>query len=422
MTFKKNKGMLAIMFSSNSLTSSASLSVSDLTRYLRQLLESDEILRDVWVQGEISNLSQPASGHIYLTLKDSGASLRCVMWRSIASRLKVNLQNGMGIVAHGNINIYEVAGQYQLNIDAIHTKGEGELHQEFMRLKMILEAEGLFDRDRKRPIPDSIRKIGIVTSITGAAVQDILNTIRRRNPMLEVIIAGTLVQGIGAPEALVGAIQLLNQKVEPDLILVARGGGSLEDLWAFNDERVVRAIVSSKSPVITGIGHETDFTLSDFAADVRAPTPTAAAELATSVTIDEMKNDLSKEISQLQTTVIELLNSKQSEILDNWKRLQYCSPSRRIQNSWQGLDVTTRRLISLQQHRLVLESTRLKGINEHLIALNPMEVLNRGYSIVTKEFDGKLVTKVDQVSAGEGLSVRVKNGSFPVRVSSINQE
>ena len=169
--------MLAIMFSSNSLTSSASLSVSDLTRYLRQLLESDEILRDVWVQGEISNLSQPASGHIYFTLKDSGASLRCVMWRSIASRLKVNLQNGMGIVAHGNINIYEVAGQYQLNIDAIHTKGEGELHQEFMRLKLILEAEGLFDRDRKRPIPDSIRKIGIVTSITGAAVQDILNTI-----------------------------------------------------------------------------------------------------------------------------------------------------------------------------------------------------------------------------------------------------
>jgi exodeoxyribonuclease VII large subunit len=414
--------MLAIMFSSNSFTSSTSLSVSDLTRYLRQLLESDEILRDVWVQGEISNLSQPASGHIYFTLKDSGASLRCVMWRSIASRLKVNLQNGMGIVAHGNINIYEVAGQYQLNIDAIRTKGEGELHQEFMRLKMILEAEGLFDRDRKRPIPDSIRKIGIVTSITGAAVQDILNTIRRRNPMLEVVIAGTLVQGVGAPEALVGAIQLLNQKVEPDLILVARGGGSLEDLWAFNDERVVRAIVSSKSPVITGIGHETDFTLSDFAADVRAPTPTAAAELATSVTIDEMKNDLSKEISQLQISVVEFLNSKQSEILDNWKRLQYCSPSRRIQNSWQGLDVTTRRLISLQQHRLVLESTRLKGIKEHLKALNPLEVLNRGYSIVTKEFDGKLITNVDQVSAGEGLSVRVKNGSFPVRVSSINQE
>ena len=417
-----NKGMLANMYPPSFFKSTISLSVSELTRYLRQLMESDEILQNVWVQGEISNLSRPASGHIYFTLKDSGASLRCVMWRSSAARLKVTLHDGMSMEAHGNINLYEIAGQYQLNADTIRPKGEGALHQEFMRLKKLLEEEGLFDTDRKRPMPGSVKRIGIVTSPTGAALQDMINTLKRRNPMLEVVLAGTVVQGDGAPDGLVSAIQTLNQVVNPDLILIARGGGSIEDLWAFNDERVVRAIVASKAPVITGIGHETDFTLSDFAADLRAPTPTAAAELATSMTIDEMKDQLYDACSMLESITMEILGLKRNEKLDCMRRLLYCSPARRIQNSWQGLDTMTRRMVASQLHRLILETTRLDGVKEHLSSLNPTDVLKRGYAIVTRDLGNILITHTSQVSVGDKLSVRVKNGSFPVQAQAQDQE
>jgi exodeoxyribonuclease VII large subunit len=257
-----------------------SLTVSDITRYLRELFESDEILHEVWVQGEISNLSRPASGHIYFTLKDQSAALKCVIWKQTAWRLPLSLQNGMAIEAHGAISIYERDGQYQLYADAVRLTGEGALYQEYLRLKARLEAEGLFDTERKRPLPELPAGIGVVTSATGAALQDILNTLRRRFPLVEVVLAPCAVQGEEAPPQIVNAIRSLNRTDGVDLILVARGGGSLEDLWAFNDERVVRAIADSDLPVITGIGHETDFTLADFAADVRAATPTAAAEQA----------------------------------------------------------------------------------------------------------------------------------------------
>jgi exodeoxyribonuclease VII large subunit len=250
-------------------------SVSDVTRYLRDLFDSDDILRDVWVQGEISNFTRAASGHIYMTLKDAGAALRCVIWRTTAQRLQVAMQNGLAVEAHGAISIYERDGAYQLYIDALRPAGEGLLYQEFLRLKARLEAEGLFDEARKRPIPTFPRRIGLVTSPTGAALQDMLNTLRHRYPLAEVILAPSAVQGLEAPAELVRAIGALNRGTPPDVIILARGGGSLEDLWAFNDESVVRAVASSQAPIITGVGHETDFTLADFAADLRAPTPPA---------------------------------------------------------------------------------------------------------------------------------------------------
>jgi exodeoxyribonuclease VII large subunit len=263
-----------------SLFGPPSLSVSDITLYLRQLLESDEILRNLWVQGEVSNLSRPVSGHIYFTLKDSTASLRCVIWRSAASRLQFALQNGQTVEAHGAISVYDRDGAYQLYIDTLRPSGEGLLYQQFMRLKAQLEIEGLFDVSRKRPIPERPGRIGLVTSPTGAALQDILNTLRRRCPLVDVFIYPAAVQGEEAPLEIVTALEKINRMAKPDVIILARGGGSLEDLRAFNDERVVRAIVASAAPVITGIGHETDFTLADFAADQRAPTPSGAAELA----------------------------------------------------------------------------------------------------------------------------------------------
>ncbi len=238
-------------------------------------------------------------------IKDANASLRCVMWRNDAARVRFIPRDGTAVEAHGNVSLYEVGGQYQLYVDALQPLGEGALFQEFLRLKAKLEAEGLFDSARKRPIPKSPRRIGIITSPTGAALRDILNTLRRRLPVVQVTLAPVPVQGDEAPEAIVMALQALNQEVEPEVILLARGGGSIEDLWAFNDERVVRAISRSAAPVITGVGHETDFTLADFVSDLRAPTPTAAAELATPVTLLDLKAEL-QEISRILTNGISI--------------------------------------------------------------------------------------------------------------------
>jgi len=257
-----------------------SISVSELTRYLREWMESDELLRDVWVQGEITNLSRPASGHVYFTIKDEYSALKCVIWRTSAGRATSNLQSGLAVEVHGYVSVYERDGTYQLYVDAVRPAGEGTLFQEFLRLKARLEEEGLFDASRKKMIPQVPAKIGVVTSPSGAALQDILNTLQRRYPLVEVILAPAAVQGENAPGELAAAIGQLNREPGIDVIIVARGGGSLEDLWAFNDERVVRAVAASHVPIISGVGHETDFTLTDFAADLRAPTPTAAAEQA----------------------------------------------------------------------------------------------------------------------------------------------
>ncbi|MCJ7695056.1 MAG: exodeoxyribonuclease VII large subunit, partial [Anaerolineaceae bacterium] len=251
------------------------LSISQLTRYLRELLESDEILQDIWVRGEVSNFSQPRSGHIYFTLKDNEASIKCVMWKGQAMRLRFEMRDGLALEAHGSMSVYEAGGQVQLYIDLMRPAGEGLLYQEFLRVKASLEAEGLFDPEHKRPIPKLPKRIGIVTSSTGAALQDILNTLSRRYPLAQVFLAATQVQGAEAPTGIVAALALVNKLANPDVIIIGRGGGSIEDLWAFNSEDVARAIYNSKAPVISGVGHETDFTIADFVADLRAPTPTA---------------------------------------------------------------------------------------------------------------------------------------------------
>jgi exodeoxyribonuclease VII large subunit len=393
--------------------------VTELTRHLRQLLESDADLQGVWVEGEISNLSRPASGHIYFTLKDSGASLRCVMWRNDAARMRFSLQDGVAIEAHGSLSVYEAGGQYQLYADVLRPLGEGALYQEFLRLKTLLEAEGLFDPARKRSIPDVLRRIGIVTSPTGAALRDMLNTLRRRLPLVEVVLAPTPVQGDEAPSAIVEALRTLNRVVAPDVILLARGGGSIEDLWAFNDERVVRALTESVAPVITGVGHETDFTLADFAADLRAPTPTAAAELATPVTILDLQANLA-EISRILISGTTSVIQRQRESA-TWleERLRLFSPLRRLQTERQRLDELNRRGNAAQIHRLELAAERLKGLENHLLALSPTAVLRRGYAVVTK--NKKVVASKSQVKEGDALHVRVQDGEFDTRVSGMDR-
>lgn len=399
---------------------SPSLSVSEITSYLRQLLESDEILRDVWVRGEISNLSQPSSGHVYFTLKDAAAALRCVIWRTTAQRLKTDLANGSAVEVHGYISVYEPNGQYQLYIDALRLAGEGWLYQEFLRLKARLEAEGLFEPERKRPIPARPRTIGIVTSPTGAALQDMLNTMAARYPLAEVVLAPTAVQGDEAPPAIARALNKLNRIVKPDIIILARGGGSLEDLWAFNDERVVRAVASSAAPVITGIGHETDFTLCDFAADLRAPTPTGAAVMAVPDMAD-LRGELRSAFTLLDGILHTRLDASRQRLMDIRRRLDQLSPRRQVQNGRQRLDDMQERMARALAAYEQLRRARLDGLQQRLHALNPLTVMQRGFAVVHSA-DGRLLSSVRQISIGDEVSVRMTDGSFGAQVNQVVRE
>jgi exodeoxyribonuclease VII large subunit len=390
------------------------ISVSEITHYLRQLLESDEVLQDVWVTGEISNLSRPVSGHVYFSMKDEGAALRCVIWKSNALRLRVALQNGIAVEAHGYISLYERDGQYQLYIDTLRPAGEGYLYQEFLRLKARLEAEGLFAAERKRPIPARPRRIGIVTSATGAALQDMLNTLGRRYPLVEVILAPAAVQGTEAPPELAAAIRALNKLGGVDVILIGRGGGSLEDLWAFNDERVVRAVAGSSVPVIAGIGHETDFTLTDFAADLRAPTPTGAAVQATP-DIADLKQELLATESRLAAALQEILSYDRSALENLDHSLQRVSPLLRIQNDSQRLDELALRLERGLGHEIRLRQARLAGNEDRLRSLNPLAVLKRGFAVVRRQ-DGAVVISIGQVQIGQDLSIHVSDGEIETKV------
>lgn len=395
-------------------------SVTNLTRFLRDLLEAEEDLQDLWVEGEVSNLSRPSSGHLYFTLKDRNASLRCVMWRNAVMQQAYLPRNGDAIEIHGSISIYEAGGNYQLYGDLIRPAGEGALYQEFMRLKTQLEAEGLFDPQRKLPIPSWPRTIGIVTSPTGAALQDMLDTIRRRFPPLLVVLSPTQVQGEQAPQNIVSALQDLIRLVNPDLILLARGGGSLEDLMAFNDEQVARAIASSPIPIITGIGHETDFTIADFAADLRAPTPTAAAELATPnradlrLSLEELNNYLGQLTQNYLYTLRRQLESQQN-------RLRLLTPRTQIRRDLQRLDELTARVGRSLVNTLKINHTSLASLQMRLNALNPQAVLERGYAMVTQT-SGEVVRSINQVQPNEDLQVKVSDGQFDVRVKEANSE
>ena len=394
-------------------------SVTDLTAYIRALLESNENLANIWVSGEISNLSRPASGHIYFTLKDAGASLRCVIWREQARHLSAALRDGMAVEAHGAVGVYEQGGQYQLYVDGLRAAGEGLLYQEFLRLKAKLEAEGLFAEERKRPLPRLPKTIGVVTSATGAALQDILNTLRARCPLVEVVLAPVPVQGEAAPALIAAAIEALNFSVKPDVIIVGRGGGSLEDLWAFNDERVVRAVAASQAPVVSGVGHETDFTLTDFAADLRAPTPTGAAVLAVPDMAD-LKTELRSYAIALAQTVQAEIDARRYALSNTTHRLESLSPIWLVRQGRQRLDDLTLRLAAAIKTSLRAEAARLASIGERLAALDPHNVLRRGYALVRAE-SGGLVASVLQVKLGQAVNVLLHDGSFDASVKEIKK-
>lgn len=394
--------------------------VSQLTTYLQQLIADEEVLRDLWVLGEVSNATKATSGHFYFTLKDASASLRCVMWRHQVSYQLFLPKNGDLIVAHGYLDIYPPNGTYQLYADNLIGVGAGVLYQEFLYRKAKLEKEGLFDAQRKKTIPSFPRKIGIVTSLKAAALQDMLNTLRRRFPLAEVFIAPASVQGDEAVPSLINALKLLDQEIKPDVILLARGGGSMEDLWAFNDETVVRTVASLETPIVTGIGHETDYTLADFASDLRAPTPTAAAEMVTP-NIAEVQVSLQNLSQRLHNAILNRLNTQRDRLNQFSHRLNLSSPINRVNVARQRLDEWSRHLELHMTYNIQQKRSKLELYAHRLASLSPATILERGYAILIKP-DGGIVRTVAQVQVGDSIQARLKDGQFDTRVEAVSKE
>ena len=389
------------------------VTVTVFTRYIKAILENEPGLNNAWVEGEVSNVTRATSGHVYFTVKDQGASLSCVMWRNNAQKLKgAELREGVSIQVHGNINVYEPTGKYQLVVDQIKTTGEGSLYAEFARLKDKLDKEGLFDPSQKRALPLFPLNIGVVTSETGAAYQDILNTLRRRMPMATILLSHATVQGIDAPASIMRALQALDNQPDVDVIILARGGGSMEDLWCFNDENVVRSITATRCPVITGVGHEIDFTLADFAADMRAPTPTAAAEMASPITIEQLKDTVAGLSQTLTENAAYAIEDKLKTLSTMQQRLALMAPQKQVNTSWQKLDDLSGRLSRAMAHQMSIQRATLDGLHKRLLAHHPSLILNRGFSIVQRAHDGKVVKLVEDVEVGSKLTVMVSDGRF----------
>jgi exodeoxyribonuclease VII large subunit len=333
------------------------------------------------------------------------------MWRSTASRLRWEPEQGSAALAHGYISIYAARGSYQLYVDQLRPAGLGDLHARFEELRDRLREDGLFKPERKRSLPQFPRGLGIATSPQAAALRDVLNVLRRRYPLVPVWLAPTPVQGEGAPPQIVSALQALDARDDLDLILLVRGGGSLEELWAFNDERVARAIAACRHPVITGVGHETDFTIADFVADLRAPTPTAAAELAVPDR-RELQQRIGAWSTQLEGGMARRLQRADQSLKQQRQALQRLSPRARLDTHRQQVDDRTRRALQSLQHGLALRHSELAGLQARLTALSPLSTLERGYAVVRRADTGAVVRTVDQVREGDALRVRVRDGEF----------
>jgi exodeoxyribonuclease VII large subunit len=413
------------------------LTVGLLTAYLRELFESDELLADTWIEGEVSDLFRSRAGHVYFTLTDGESQLKCVLFRREASRQQLTIRAGDRISVHGRVSIYGQAGQYQLYADVLQPAGTGILALQFELLRQRLEAEGLFDPHRKRPIPASPRCIGVVTSPDGAVWHDIQHVLRRRYPLVELILAPATVQGDQAPESLVAALDALQEAGRADVIIVARGGGSAEDLWCFNDERVVRAVFASRIPVVSGIGHETDWTLVDYVADLRAPTPSAAAEICSPSIID-FADRVERARARLAFYAAESLAERREELRHRCRLLERRAPRsataerrRSIVAMTQAMDAVIHLAIASNRDRVrsvaraatVQQRSafgqRVTGVrirHVELRSMDPRAVLNRGYAVVTRRSDGALVTSVGLAQTKDSIETRLRDGTIVSQV------
>ncbi|MCJ7839359.1 exodeoxyribonuclease VII large subunit [Lederbergia sp. NSJ-179] len=431
------------------------LSVQALTKYIKRKFDADPHLMNVFVKGEISNFKKHTSGHLYFTLKDDQARIMAVMFSRSAKMMKFNPENGMHVLIKGNISVYEHSGQYQIYVQEMLPDGIGELFLAYEQLKENLEKEGLFHASHKKPIPSYPQKIGIITSPTGAAIRDIMTTIQRRYPIGKIFIFPALVQGQQAGKSIVAAIQAANKRKDIDVLIVGRGGGSIEELWAFNEEPVVRAIFQSTIPVISAIGHETDVTIADFVADLRAPTPTGAAELAVPH-VEELMERLLNQQNRLNRGMAEAIRSKQTQLNYLEQSYLFRHPHKIYEQKWETVDRWREKLYTAQERFLLKKMDQFKKIEQvlhshhpatkiqlhkeklsylhgrlktqmqmvwkqknndfvhkvsKLDALSPLNILKRGYSVAYTE-EGKLIKDTDQVEAGEKMMVRVMDGHY----------
>lgn len=388
------------------------LTVSQLNRYVKSLLDGDFRLRDLFLRGEISNYTRHyRSGHLYFTLKEGGSAVKAVMFAGYAQKLAFEPENGMAVILRCSVSLYERDGSYQIYVYEMQPDGRGALQVAFEQLYRKLQVQGLFDETNKKPIPRFAQRIGVVTSETGAALQDILNILSRRCPMAQVVFAPALVQGREAPDSLIAALQALDEWGKCDVIIIGRGGGSMEDLWCFNDERLVRQIVACHTPIISAVGHETDFTLCDYAADLRAPTPSAAAELA-SVKMEQLEERLEILADRTKRAAGHYLAQKEQQLQRLSLQLTHLTPERRLQeyaeklqNLWNMIQSSEKSVIIKKQEALRLQSARLQ-------ALDPMARLAGGYSMVLK--DGRVLSSIQQVQEGDHLQVRLHDGTLRV--------
>ncbi|XID94155.1 exodeoxyribonuclease VII large subunit [Paenibacillaceae bacterium WGS1546] len=442
------------------------LSVREMTRLIKSKLEGESGLQDVWLRGEISNFTFHSSGHMYFTLKDDSARMKCIMFASYNQRLPFAPKNGMKVLARGGVSVYERDGQYQFYATAMQPDGIGSLYLAFEQLKRKLEAEGLFRPDVKRPLPVYPRTVGVITSPTGAAVRDILITLERRNPGVHVLLYPVSVQGAGAAPSIVRAIRAMNELGEADVLIVGRGGGSLEELWAFNEEDVARAIRSSVIPIISAVGHETDFTISDFAADLRAPTPTAAAELAVRH-VGEMKQELAYYERRMRNSLEGLLGRAKDRLRHAVRSPYLAQPRRSLLVQAERLDRLEESLRYAMQSvranardRLARLNGRLSAVNpgqqaafarkrvtsaarglelamngilrdgrgrfgaivRQLDALSPLKVMARGYSLAYDEQERKLIRSIGDVQPGDLIRVRLTDGKLDCQVWGMSEE
>ena len=385
-----------------------SLSVSELTLKIKSLIEPE--FSDVWVKGEISNFKHHTSGHMYFTLKDKAAELRCVMFRGLNQKIKFKPEDGMDVLIQGKVTVYEMRGQYQLIVQAMEPAGIGTLYLAFEALKKQLQSEGLFDPAKKKPLPKYPKKVGIVTSQSGAALSDMLNIFQRRTPYVELIIRPTVVQGEEASRDIVNGIIELDRINTIDIIIIGRGGGSIEDLWPFNEELLARAISQCKTPIISAVGHETDITISDMVSDVRAPTPSAAAEISAPST-SELDQIISNKLNELYN----FINLQLQQLWQSLDRLSdrhaFQRPNTMIERQREVETKLTHRLSVSLKHMISINRTKIKGLVNEINALNPNDVLNRGYSIAFKG-DGQIVRQENDIKVGESFVLKTGKGEM----------
>ncbi|PKM95867.1 MAG: exodeoxyribonuclease VII large subunit [Firmicutes bacterium HGW-Firmicutes-1] len=395
------------------------LSVAQVNAYIKKLFEMDYIVKSVWIQGEVSNCKQHSSGHVYFTLKDANSSIACVLFKGYRLNSLKDLKDGMKIIAHGAVSVYEKSGQYQLYVKEFLEDGVGLLYMKFEALKERLDELGWFSEEYKKALPYYPRKVGIVTSDTGAAIQDIVHISKRRNPFIQLVLYPSLVQGAEAKDNIVEGIRFLDAVPDIDIIIIGRGGGSIEDLWPFNEECVAKAIFEAKTPIISAVGHETDFTISDFVADMRAPTPSAAAELAIP-SIDEIQSSLNYYKEKL-TQLIEYRIDQKRSLIEVYKaRFERYNPRHSVEQIMQNLNDLQDRLENAIFTNIKDLKNQLALLSESLKRVSPIEKLKDGFAYITDE-NGKHIKSIDHLNGQETLVIQLFDGQIKAGITNIEK-